>query len=101
MDKLPLAPKPPCPENLLPPEAPPKLEGFFGAKCGNCGFEYCAYDGHIIPCPCCRFEIAKEALKKAYSYLVIFKMIENPRRRDANGASAAEIIDEALTELDL
>jgi len=54
-------------------------ESFFGAKCGACGFEYRAYEGHIIPCPRCRAETAVIALRGAGEVLAIFRAIGDPQ----------------------
>ena len=71
-------------------------------KCKDCGFEYREYNGHIIPCPRCRAEIAVEAIKKSDSALTVFRALQAPHDGiEKDGIEAAEIISETLKKLDL
>ena len=79
-----------------------KAAADWGGKCKDCGFEYREYNGHIIPCPRCRAEIAVEAIKKSDSALTIFRALQAPHDGiEKDGIEAAEIISETLKKLDL
>ena len=66
-------------------------QSYLSAKCGECGFEYRAWQGHIIACPKCRSQIAITALIDCV----------NAATRGMPAESSLRIASEALTRLEL
>ncbi len=78
-----------------------KTESFFGGTCGECGFEYREYDGHIIPCPRCRLKTAIETLQEINAIAACYRDYPTPEGLRGELSSIADLTHEVLTKLDL